>query len=471
MFDLQILSHQPLIKFNHQLPVFNWFYPFACDEDLIEDRLAPYLSPKKTEVLRRAIYIHIPFCETICNFCPYRRDKFTSDPEVEQYLNALVAEIDLKRNFLGRCDVDAIFVGGGTPSLLSPRQIEVLGEAIARNFNLHRLREFTFEVEVKSISRDKLQAMRDIGVDRISFGAQTFSEEYRALLSLDATRSQIVDAAIMLNSMFSYTNVDLLYGMAGQDLDQLYGDITAALNLQTTTVDVYPINNLSAPRSMHHAIARAGLTFLPATTRVQFRIYLDQFFRERGYAPISGYGYAMADKTCHDTPSTVQHSPKFLYHDIFYGYHDDEIIGYGPSAGSHLPGFVLHNSAKTQAYVSEVLTNKTLPHRSYGPIAAPERGIISFPFRGTLEKSRIAWAKVPEETLLALQEALNAELIVDLGKRYELTKVGWLFYVNLMYYLMPSISKHCLSNKIEQLQQKGRRCGNTELSPIRESAV
>jgi len=204
---------------------------------------------------------------------------------------------------------------------------------------------------------------------------------------------------------------------------------------------------------------------------VQFRIYLDQFFRERGYAPISGYGYAIAEKPCHDTPSTVQHSPKFLYHDIFYGYHDDEIIGYGSSAGSQLPGFILYNFANTQAYVSEVLTNGALPHLSFGPIAAPERGITSFPFRGTLEKSRIPWGKVPEETLLALQEALNADLIVDLGKRYEITKAGWLFYVNLMYYFMPRRGKHYISNIIEQQQQKGRRCGNTELTELIHSNV
>jgi len=285
MFDLQILPHQSVIKFNHQLPVFNWFYTFACDEDLIEDRLAPYLTPKKTEVLRRAIYIHIPFCETICNFCPYQRGKYTSDPEVEQYVSALVAEIDFKRNFLGRCDVDAIFVGGGTPSLLSPRQIEVLGQAISRNFDLHRLREFTFEVEVKSVSRDKLQAMRDIGVNRISFGVQTFSEEYRALFSLDATRHQIVDAAALLNSMFSYPNVDLLYGMAGQDPGQLYSDINSAVSLQRTTVDVYPINNLSAPRSMRRAIERAGWMSCPRQRACNFGFTLTSSFASVGTHP------------------------------------------------------------------------------------------------------------------------------------------------------------------------------------------
>ena len=119
--------------------------------------------------------------------------------------------------------------------------------------------------------------------------------------------------------------------MAGQTLDQLHSDLTAAVSLQTTTIDFYPINNLVTSQLMHREIARAGLSYLSATTRLQFRLYIDQFFRERGYAPTSGYGFGSADKACLDLAGPVQNSPKVLYQDIFYGYHDDEIIPYGSS--------------------------------------------------------------------------------------------------------------------------------------------
>ena len=89
MFQMRLLPDQPLIKFDRHLPVFNWGYPFDRDEDQIEDRLAPYLVPAKRRVARRAIYIHIPFCETICTFCPFRRDKYRSESEVEQYLGRI----------------------------------------------------------------------------------------------------------------------------------------------------------------------------------------------------------------------------------------------------------------------------------------------------------------------------------------------------------------------------------------------
>jgi coproporphyrinogen III oxidase-like Fe-S oxidoreductase len=236
------------------------------------------------------------------------------------------------------------------------------------------------------------------------------------------------------------------------------------LALQTTTIDVYPINNLAAPRAMHSAIANAGLSYLPATTRVQYRIYIDRLFRERGYAPISGYSYGVANNK--QDRLVVEHAPKFLYHDIVYGYHDDEIIGFGASALSQVPGFNMYNIADRRRYVSEVLQGNSLPHEAFGPLFSPERGIVSFPYRGVLDKARVPWETVPDETWAALQRAEAAGLVVDRVDRYELSKVGWLFYVNLMYYLMPHRGKELISNKIEKQYSDGRSCGDTELSAL-----
>ena len=88
-----------------------------------------------------------------------------------------------------------------------------------------------------------------------------------------------------------------------------------------------------------------------------------------------------------------------------------------------------------------------------------------------LEKSRVAWREVPDDTLMALRQALEAELIVDRGRRYEVTRTGWLFYVNLMYYLMPEPSKYWISNMIERQQQRGRSYENTDLTGLIYSSV
>jgi anaerobilin synthase len=208
MFLLQILRDQPRIKFDQQLPMFNWHYPFSLKGNWISDRMAPFRTLREIPVRRRAIYIHIPFCETICTFCPFRHDRYRPDDRIGAYVRALIREIELKREFLGKLSVDAVFIGGGTPSLLSPQQIEMLGAAIADNFDLRALQEFTFEIEVKSLSQEKAEMMREIGVNRVSFGAQTFSKRYRELFALDASLQQIEAAAEMLKNRFRYTNVD-----------------------------------------------------------------------------------------------------------------------------------------------------------------------------------------------------------------------------------------------------------------------
>jgi anaerobilin synthase len=468
MFDLRLLPDEPLLKFNRQVPVFNWLYPLSREPELIEDRSLPYKRRTAAAARRRAIYIHIPFCETICTFCPFQRDRYKGPPELSEYVEALLGEFELKRAYIGRPCVDAIFIGGGTPSLLTAAQVRTVGDAIGKHFDLAPQGEFSMECEVKSISPEKLRAMREIGVNRVSFGVQTLLPEYRALFSLDATREQIVRAAGLLNEAFPYTNVDLMYGFAGQSLDQVMHDLAEIMRLQTTTIDAYPINNLSIHRSLHRAFARSGLDLLPATSRLGYRVNIDRCLRSRGYRPINGYSYAKAVDTSPGTNNVVQHSPKFIYHDILYGYEDDEIIGYGSSASSRIANTNLFNFSNRGAYVREILVGKALPHMVCTPAPAEERGVVTFPYRGDLQNQRINWDAVPEATLSSLRAAVSAGLVHDAAGRYEVSQLGWLFYVNLMYFLMPEQGRQWISDNIDLQQQRGRDCEDTRLVPTAE---
>jgi len=276
----------------------------------------------------------------------------------------------------------------------------------------------------------------------------------------------------MLNETFAYTNTDLLYGFAGELLHEFIADLEEAIILQTTTLDVYPINNLAGSPAMHRALSEANLEFLDAECRMNFRFEALARLRSHGYNPISGYGFAAADRRRSPDDDPVQHSPKFLYHDLLYGYHDDEILGYGASATSQFQGFNLHNYRDRKAYVAELLGNRSLPQITFGGIRAPERGIVTFPLRGQLDTKRIPWQQAPEETLAALASSIEGGLVVDEGAGFRLTEAGWVFYVNLMYYLMPTPGRRWLSRFIADQERQGRRCGNTYLpgQGVRNSA-
>jgi anaerobilin synthase len=459
MFDLKLIPQHGSFSFNRQLPIFNWYYPFDLHPAYEQNPVLPFLELERHPTRRCAVYLHVPFCDTICSFCPFTRGKYDREQDIQNYVEALIREIEIKRTLVGRIAVDAIFVGGGTPSVLSPAQIELLGNAIETNLDTRNLVEFTFELEVKSVTREKLEAMRRIGANRTSFGAQTFSAQHRELFSLDATLGQIRETAQMANEMFDYTNIDMIYGMAGQSPEDLNHDINEALSLKTTTIDFYPLNNLSAQVRLHRNVHDSGLQHLSASQRIQYRRIIDQRLRERDYCAINGYSYA---KTNGSSRALIQHHPKFQYHDIIYGYHDDAMVGYGSSAWTQVPGYNVYNHPDRAEYISRVNAG-TLPWEAREAGDCTEKGVVTFPYRGVLEKSRIPWNRVPSQTLAALEEVVQAGLIIDANDNYEVTDQGWLFYVNLMYYLMPAQGKRWISDKISSQVASGRQCEETNL--------
>jgi coproporphyrinogen III oxidase-like Fe-S oxidoreductase len=460
MFNLRLLSSKDGPPFNRQVPIFNWYYPNAhANYELLPNNLVPFLMRGQFQTRRRAAYLHIPFCQTICSFCPFTRGKYYGDRILQDYTQALEEELRLKQELMGRIAVDAIYVGGGTPSLLNALQIESLGKAIHKYLDTSALAEFTFELEVKSVTKEILLAMRKIGVNRVSFGVQTFSPRHRDLFSLDATTTQIEETAAMANELFEYTNVDMIYGMSGQTSSELLNDVHQAIGLGTTSVDFNILDNLYAQVRMHRMARTAGLQLLDAKQRSRYRRDIDDYFRAQGYCAINGYGYSRRS-TSNET--LIQHNPKFLYHDIVYGYHDDVVIGYGPSALTRLPGFNFYNHTDRAEYISRIRSGM-VPWGGYNIGNSFEKGIVTFPFRGVLEKTRIPWDHVDPVTLRALEEAVKADLITEKVDHYELTKRGWLFYADLMYYLMPIKEKEWISQRIDSQIAAGHECEETSL--------
>jgi len=134
-----------------------------------------------------------------------------------------------------------------------------LGEALHRCFDLSQLKEFTIECEVKSVTLEKLKAFQEIGVNRISFGVQTLNPVYRELFTMTATVDQIRQVAAWVNERFPFTNVDLIYGMAGQTLDDFLTDVDRAL---TTWLIGLLHDRLPKRRMILGGPALAGVAYL-----------------------------------------------------------------------------------------------------------------------------------------------------------------------------------------------------------------
>lgn len=473
LFAMNLNPRETLLKFDSQLPIYNWYYPFPKNDQEPDD-IDFALKQIQESDGRRALYFHIPFCDTICTFCPFHRAAAQNKHElIDRYVDALIKEIELKGAYdgIGKAPVHVISFGGGTPSVLKVEQIKRIGDAIHKTFNLSQLKEWTFELEVKSVTREKLEVLKEIGVNRISFGVQTLNPKYRKLFNITSTIEQVEQVAKWTTELFGYVNIDIIYGMSGQTLDELIEDVENAMKLNTTTIDLYPINNMSASKAMHQMAAKNGYEPVSHATKASYRLFMDEYMRARGYVPVTGFTYAKARPDLKGRVVYDDQFDPFNYHEIVLGYDEDQLIAFGASAFSQASGVNVYNSGSTEQYIEMLLENNEIPSLAFTGLSCPDKGIIYFPFRGTLEKKRIKWDLVPQEVKDKFNQALEGGLIEEHEDQYKITQSGWMFYVNLIYFLMPEEAQQFLTQFIQSKVDDGREPDITQIYELEELEV
>jgi len=188
-----------------------------------------------------SLYIHIPYCHSKCPYCDFNSHAMASWPEGD-YVNALLAEMGQRADeppWIG-ASLKTIFFGGGTPSLFQPGSIAQLIESADRLFGLDPDAEITLEANPGTVDAAKLAGMRTAGVNRISFGAQSFNPEILKFLgrihSADETRA----AADMAHRVgFERLNLDLIFAVPGQTFEDLQNDLAEAVALGPDHISAY----------------------------------------------------------------------------------------------------------------------------------------------------------------------------------------------------------------------------------------
>ena len=185
----------------------------------------------------KSVYIHIPFCDTICSYCDFC--KFLKNDEwIDKYLTSLEKEI--KVNYKGE-ELDTIYIGGGTPSSLNIKQLTKLFNII-KILNKNNDYEFTFECNIENITKDKLVLLYENGVNRLSIGVQTFNERYLNFLNRKHTKEEIINKISICKEIgFKNINIDLIYGLPNQTLEELNSDIEEFLKLDITHISTYSL--------------------------------------------------------------------------------------------------------------------------------------------------------------------------------------------------------------------------------------
>lgn len=184
-----------------------------------------------------SVYIHIPFCKSICSYCDFCKMLYNGS-WVTQYLNALIEEI--KDKYDGEV-IKTLYIGGGTPSSLSLKDLKYLFEII-KQFNLTELEEFTFECNLDDLNEELLQFLLDNGVNRLSIGIESFNEDKLKFMERHHTFLEAEEKFKLMRKMgFNNINIDLIYGIPGETLKDLKKDLELFLKLEPDHISTYSL--------------------------------------------------------------------------------------------------------------------------------------------------------------------------------------------------------------------------------------
>ncbi len=187
------------------------------------------------------IYLHIPFCLRKCAYCYYKTENYKNPAQLEEFVNAICQEIRLSgRQFDCRQrPVKTIYIGGGTPSLLKLEQLKRIIDCLQENFDIETP-EFTIEAEPRTIIPKKVSAYKELGINRISIGIQSFNDEIIKLSGREHTSEKALKAIdIVKDAGDIVINIDLLSGLAGETQKTWNETIETAINTKVHNITVY----------------------------------------------------------------------------------------------------------------------------------------------------------------------------------------------------------------------------------------
>jgi oxygen-independent coproporphyrinogen-3 oxidase len=193
-------------------------------------------------MIKAGIYLHIPFCKSRCSYCDFATDVFKNTETVERYVSALITEISNPKSEIRnpKSEIETIYFGGGTPSLLSPAQIEKILDEIYKNFSASAETEITMEMNPATMTLETVRAYRRLGVNRASFGAQTFDDTELKRLGRRHTAEDVRETIDLLRKAdFDNVSFDLIAGLPRQTLKDWERNLTEALKLKPEHLSLY----------------------------------------------------------------------------------------------------------------------------------------------------------------------------------------------------------------------------------------
>lgn len=301
------------------------------------------------------LYIHIPFCEHKCIYCNFY--SVITKSKLKAYCSALQNEIEYYAGYYSNdYQVGSIFIGGGTPSIVAPAYMDTLLKDIRRLFNVTNDVEITIEANPGTLAAEKLSELKNIGINRLSIGVQSFNDdELRTLTRIHDRRlaeDSVIDA---YKAGFENINIDLIFNIPGQIDVSWRSTLDKAVNLPVTHISAYSLT--VEPGTILYKRVQSGLINLPAgDTDADLYTTGIEFFEDHGFMQYEVSNYAKPGYECR--------------HNLTYWNYSD-YLGLGTSSHSFINGRRSWNYSSLTYYLkaveekgsavcgSEVITGRT----------------------------------------------------------------------------------------------------------------
>ena len=365
------------------------------------------------------LYVHVPFCSAICNYCTFNRGLF--DPDLKAgYVAAVIDEI---RCAADGSPADTIFFGGGTPSLLAPREVGAIVDACRESFALASGAEVTLEANPESVTDETLAGFRSAGINRLSFGVQSFSDTELRRLSRLHSASRARDAFSTARAAgFDNISLDLMMWLPQQSIADWLASVDALISIKPDHASLYLLE-IYPNVPLRETMTSARWTVAPDDDAAE--MYL------QGMARLDEAGYEQYEI------SNVARARQFSMHNLKY-WTDGEWLGFGPGAHSTRGGVRWRNVSATAEYIDAVrgggqliAERRVLSREDVTAEALFTRLRLTEGIEIDLVKSRYGvdiWQEYGDD----LQRFVDAGVLIYDGRRLKLTRAGMLLANEVM---------------------------------------
>ncbi|QUH31000.1 radical SAM family heme chaperone HemW [Vallitalea guaymasensis] len=361
-----------------------------------------------------SLYIHIPFCKSKCNYCDFLSFD-NKDSVIKEYVNALINEIKNYSDFAKDSNVKSIFIGGGTPSILSCPDIEKIFDTLKSYYNIDRDAEITIEANPGTLDEEKIKVLLSSDVNRISMGLQSCNNGLLKKLGRIHTWEEFLNNYNMIrNSGFDNINIDLMFALPNQTISDIENDLKKIISLRPEHISYYSL--IIEEGTKFSRLYDDNKLVLPAED-VERDMYwlIHDTLQDNGYKHYEISNYALDNREC--------------YHNKVY-WKEEEYIGMGLGASSYFEGFRYKNINNLSNYIDingDISKLKESTEKISKKTSIEEYMFLGLRLLEGIDKIDFynRWGHEIEYYYKdVIQELIEKGLIIEDGCRLRLTKKG-----------------------------------------------